>query len=287
MKIREEKSSSSLFLHSTLPRQQQPMVHFIVLLLLTIVNVTASNTGLYVGPFQSGHWIPDTTEASRDPKAFHVQQHEQLPVKFIVALKHRDINALKKELLDVSMPSSHKYGKHLSVSDIRSKFSPTQREFDGVLNYFSSIPGAYVESNKIGSMLQVTAPLQSVEQHLMTKLAWFRHTEEDTPKRSLRAISSLNIPSELQNIISFISLNSPISHNVKPKRMKSKVAHNMKDLLNDPEPEKRSEFKAKLNAKNVPKNVRSMRDSDSGSAEASSSGQRHVYVTEGNREVTE
>ena len=74
------------------------MVHFIVLLLLTIVNVTASNTDLYVGPFQSGHWVPDTTEASRDPAAFHVQQHEQLPVKFIVALKHRDINALKKEL---------------------------------------------------------------------------------------------------------------------------------------------------------------------------------------------
>jgi subtilase family serine protease len=268
------------------------MVHFIVLLLLTIVNVTASNTDLYVGPFQSGHWVPDTTEASRDPAAFHVQQHEQLPVKFIVALKHRDINALKKELLDVSMPSSHKYGKHLSVSDIRSKFCPTQREFDGVLNYFSSIPGAYVESNKIGSMLQVTAPLQAVEQHLMTKLAWFRHTEEDTPKRSLRAIQSLNIPSELQNVISFISLNSPISHNVKPKRVKSKVAHNMKDLLNDhKEPEKKSEFKTKFNAKNVPqnipKNVRSMRDSDAESAEASSSGQRHVYVTEGNREVTQ
>lgn len=257
---------------------------------MTIVNVTASNTDLYVGPFQSGHWVPDTTEASRDPAAFHVQQHEQLPVKFIVALKHRDINALKKELLDVSMPSSHKYGKHLSVSDIRSKFSPTQIEFDGVLNYFSSIPGAYVESNKIGSMLQVTAPLRSVEQHLMTKLAWFRHTEEDTPKRSLRAISSLNIPSELQNVISFISLNSPISHNVKPKRVKSKVAHNMKDLLNDhKKTEKMSEFKTKFNAKNVPqnvpKNVRSMRDSDAESAEASSSGQRHVYVTEGNREV--
>ena len=259
-------------------------MHFIVLLILTIVNVTAnvSNSGLYVGPFQSGHWVPDRTEASTDPAAFHVQQHEQLSVKFIVALKHREIDALKKELLDVSMPSSGKYGKHLSVSEIRSKYSPTQQEFDGVLKYFSNIPGAVVESNKIGSMLQVQAPLQSVEQHLMTKLAWFRHADEDTPKRSLRAVSTLYIPSELHHIIAFISLNSPISHNVKPKRVKSKVSHKMADLLNDNSDKNRNEVKAKFDFEKG----RPQRESDNESSKGGSNGQRHVYVTEGNREVT-
>ena len=267
------------------------MVHFIVLLLLTIVNVTAnvSNSGLYVGPFQSGHWVPDTTEASTNPAAFHVQQHEQLSVKFIVALKHRDSKALKKELLDVSMPSSSKYGKHLSVTEIRSKFSPKQHEFDRVFDFFNDIPGAVVESNKVGSMLQVTAPLQSVEQHLMTKLAWFRHTDEDTPKRSLRAVLGLYIPIEVQRIISFISLNSPISHNVKPKRVKSKVTHKMADLLNDNsdkfdnkhENEKFNEINNQFNDENG----RSMRNSDGDSANGGSNGQRRVYVTEGNREV--
>ena len=267
------------------------MVHFIVLLLLTIVNVTAnvSNSGLYVGPFQSGHWVPDTTEASTDPAAFHVQQHEQLSVKFIVALKHRDSKALRKELLDVSMPSSSKYGKHLSVTEIRSKFSPKRHEFDRVFDFFNDIPGAFVESNKVGSMLQVTAPLQSVEQHLMTKLAWFRHTDEDTPKRSLRAVFGLYIPVELQRIISFISLNSPISHNVKPKRVKSKVSHKMADLLNDNsnkyenknENDNFNEFNNQFNDENG----RSMRNSDGDSSNGGSNGQRHVYVTEGNREV--
>ena len=267
------------------------MVHFIILLLLTIVNVTAnvSNSGLYVGPFQSGHWVPDTTEASTDPAAFHVQQHEQLSVKFIVALKHRDSKALRKELLDVSMPSSSKYGKHLSVTEIRSKFSPKRHEFDRVFDFFNDIPGAFVESNKVGSMLQVTAPLQSVEQHLMTKLAWFRHTDEDTPKRSLRAVFGLYIPVELQRIISFISLNSPISHNVKPKRVKSKVTHKMADLLNDNsnkyenknENDNLNEFNNLFNDENG----RSMRNSDGDSSNGGSNGQRHVYVTEGNREV--
>ena len=259
-------------------------MHFIVFLLLTIVNVTAniSNSGVYVGPFQSGHWVVDTTEASTDPAAFHVQQHEQLSVKFIVALKHKDIDALKKELLDVSMPSSSKYGKHLSVNEIRRKYSPTQEEFDGVLDYFSNIPGAVVESNKVGSMLQVRAPLQAVERHLMTKLAWFRHADEDTPKRSLRAITGLYVPKELQHIISFISLNSPISHNVKPKRVKSKASHKMADLLNDNSNQNRNELESKFNAENG----RSMRESDVDSSKGGSSGQRHVYVTEGNREVT-
>ena len=257
------------------------------------MNVTAnvSNSGLYVGPFQSGHWVRDTTEASTDPAAFHVQQHEQLSVKFIVALKHRDSKALRKELLDVSMPSSSKYGKHLSVTEIRSKFSPKQHEFDRVFDFFNDIPGAFVESNKVGSMLQVTAPLQSVEQHLMTKLAWFRHTDEDTPKRSLRAVFGLYIPVELQRIISFISLNSPISHNVKPKRVKSKVSHKMADLLNDNsnknenknqnENENFNEFNNQFNDENG----RSMRNSDGDSSNGGSNGQRHVYVTEGNREV--
>jgi Pro-kumamolisin, activation domain len=247
-----------------------------------VVCRVSSTSDLYVGPFQSGHWVEDTTESAKDPRAFHVQQHDQLPTKFIVALKHRDIDMLKKELLAVSMPKSGSYGKHLSAAEIRTKYAPLEEDLQRVVSFFEQIPGSYVELNKVGNMLQVNAPLQSVEQHLRTTLAWFRHSDEDTPKRSLRATSALLIPEDVRKSISFISLNSPISHNVKPKRVKSKVPSHMNKFLKDEIPtEFNEDYERNLNS------VQSKEDFFSHSLSESSDSQpkRNVYVTEGNREV--
>lgn len=273
------------------------MVLSVVYFLVALTNICAivANGGVYVGPFQSGHWIADTTEAARDPRAFHVQQHSQLSTKFIVALKHRDVDMLKKELLAVSMPRSGSYGKHLSVSQIRAKYAPKEVDLDRVVAFFLEIPGATVELNKIGSMIQVKAPLQSIEKHLKTKLAWFRHIDEATPKRSLRAIESLDIPVDIQDMIAFVSLNSPVSHNVKPKRMKSKVPKSMTDLLKNREDVNHINMEAmntnigikmtdeqNMNRKIVERNTLS--DSKESSLDGQPA-QRHVYVTEGNKEV--
>ena len=190
------------------------MSRFLILLLVSaiIVSIIAqestvahnSQSALYTGAFQSGHWVEDTTAASRNPNAFHVQQRSQLSTSFIVALKHRDVEALKKELLAVSMPRSGSYGRHLSVSQIRAKYSPFGSDLEKVVTFFENIPGALVEVNQVGSMMQVKAPLQSIESHLKTKLQWFRHIDEATPKRSLRAVSPLDIPEDLQDIIAFV-----------------------------------------------------------------------------------
>lgn len=255
----------------------------ILLLACAIASRVSSNSDVYVGPFQSGHWVQDTTESARDPSAFHVQQHHQLPTKFIVALKHRDVDMLKKELLAVSMPKSGSYGKHLSAAQIRTKYAPLEEDLQRVVSFFEQISGSYVELNKVGNMMQVTAPLQSVEQHLRTKLAWFRHSDEDTPKRSLRATSALMIPEDVQKSISFISLNSPISHNVKPKRVKSKVPRHMTKFLGGDIP---TEFNEDYEKNILSANARkegSLTHTVQESADASP--KRNVYVTEGNREV--
>lgn len=266
------------------------MIPSILLLLAAFANVSkvAANSGLHVGPFESGQWILDTTEESRDPRAFHVQQHHDLPTKFIVALKHRTVDLLKQELLDVSMPRSPTYGKHLSIAEIRSKYAPLQKDIDKVIDYFSAIPGVIVTLNKVGSMLHVEAPLHAIENHLDTKLAWFRHSEESTPKRSLRATKSLRIPLEVQNVIAFISLNSPVSHNVKPKRVKSKVGTKFSDIFDE---KADSEIPRKLSQQKLNnfamesgnREKASQFDSESfGSKELPS----RVYVTEGNREAS-
>lgn len=259
-------------------------MHSTLILILTsaIACVVSFSSDLYVGPFQSGHWVPDTTESAKDPNAFHVQQHDQLATKFIVALKHRDVGMLKKELLAVSMPKSGSYGKHLSVTEIRNKYAPLEEDLQRVVSFFEKIPGSYVEVNKVGNMMQVNAPLQSVEAHLRTKLAWFRHSDEDTPKRSLRATSALQIPEDVRKVISFISLNSPISHNVKPKRVKSKITRKMKEFLGNNVPREFSHRNLIEKSEDVNENL--LTDTILESAD-SSPAKRNVYVTEGNREV--
>ena len=263
------------------------MTSSIILLLVAVLNIcnVLANDGVHLGAFESGYWIPDTTEESRNPKAFHVLQHAQLSTKFIVALNHRDVDKLKQNLLDVSMPRSGSYGKHLSISEIKSKYSPRKSELQKVVAFFSQIEGSIIEVNKIGSMLSVRAPLQSIENGLNTKLGWFKHSDDATPKRSLKAILPLNIPVDIQNIISFISLNSPVSHNVRPKRIKSKVPNKMSDLLNKKETVQSvrdNNANQDISMKRGMKNIQSESEEDSADY---SPPQHKVFVTEGNKEV--
>jgi subtilase family serine protease len=117
----------------------------LVLLLLALTGVVNAGSDLYVGPFQSGIWLEDTTEASRNPRAIHVQERKQLSTKFIVALKHRDADSLKKEFLAVSMPQSGKYGKHLSASEIKAKYAPESKDLERIMAYLGEMEGAHVE----------------------------------------------------------------------------------------------------------------------------------------------
>ena len=58
--------------------------------------------------FYSGEFISDTWKLN--PRQL---VHRQQTVKFIVALKLRNVDSMQKELLAVSNPKSHSYGKFL------------------------------------------------------------------------------------------------------------------------------------------------------------------------------
>jgi hypothetical protein len=56
-----------------------------------------------------------------------------------------------------------KYGKHLSASEIRAKYSPLAADLKKIVAFFEKTVGSIVDVNKVGNMLHITAPRVSIE----------------------------------------------------------------------------------------------------------------------------
>ncbi len=132
--------------------------------------------------------------------------------KFVVALKLNDVEAMRQEFLRVSDPMSSSYGQHLTTAQLNARYGPTSEEKEKVIAHFQKIDGAEVSYSEHGDMLQVSAPASAVEEALQTKLAWVKDSRKLSDKKSLRAKAGLFIPDEIGDLISFISLNSPVNH---------------------------------------------------------------------------
>lgn len=173
---------------------------------IVLCNITFSSSEVYLGPhipLSSSNWIVDAySNVDRSSK-----------VKFTVALKLKDGDSLNQEFLDISTPGSPKYGKHLNIHEIQSKFGPNTAEKMEVVTFFESIPGAKVNGRNLpGDFITIEAPISAVEDMLETKLSWRVHRHQLSKSRSLRADKAISLPDRVQSLISFISLNTPIAH---------------------------------------------------------------------------
>lgn len=147
------------------------MTSSIFILLIVSYMSIALGGKLYSGPFQSSSWVTDIskesivesrklrniyTDINRNVKTdvnsldIKTLENEAKKTTFTVALNHRNIDKLKTEFLAVSMPKSGKYGKHLSIEDIRTKYSPKISDLNKLVLFFEKIKGSLVTLNLIG-----------------------------------------------------------------------------------------------------------------------------------------
>ena len=198
------------------------------------ISLVTTALAVHLGPFQSDSWLPH--HESRIIPSDRALLSMPTTASFVVALKHRTPAKMKEEFLAVSTPTNVKYGQHLKVEQIHAKYSPDMVDAQAIVAFFEKIDSAVVQLNKVGTMLLVTAPIAAIEDYLSTSLAWHVHeddwaalslssstttTDASLPahriKRSLRATSTIkNLPEDIGQFISFISLNTPISHSLAP-----------------------------------------------------------------------
>jgi hypothetical protein len=164
---------------------------------------------LYLGPFTSSHWSFDN-EADFGTNW----------VRFTVALKLHNKPAMKQHFQAVSDPRSASYGKYLSREELDKMYGPKPEEKLAVKKFFEQIPDSKVHLHEHGDLMEVLAPIHDVETHLKTELGLVSHNWNLIPQKSIRARTHLQIPDEITEYISFISLNAPVNH-VKPRAAKS------------------------------------------------------------------
>lgn len=131
---------------------------------------------------------------------------------------------MHQEFLDVSIPTNPKYGKHLTLEQIKQKYGPKEADKERVVKFFRTISEAEVKLAENGDIMTVTASVIAVEQALCTKLSYRKHSNG---ARAIRADTNLCIPKDIASLVSFISLNSPISH-LQPRAAKSHRRRNLK-----------------------------------------------------------
>jgi len=98
------------------------------------------------------------------------------------------------------------------LPELSKKYGATADSKAEVANYFKkSIFGAVVEYSEFGDFISVTANIAAIEKGLSTKLDWYSDSRKRIDRKSIRSSSSIYIPSELADLISFISLNAPVN----------------------------------------------------------------------------
>ncbi|CAN0000779.1 unnamed protein product, partial [Discosporangium mesarthrocarpum] len=136
-----------------------------------------------------------------------------------LGLHVRDREALRARLADVSDPDSPYYGDYFTNEQLRAFSSPSEEDISAVMSWLESSGGVdvldtqKVQMNLNQDLLQVRMSRAAAEELFGTTLAWHKHVEDrpDGQNQSfLRAVTPLNIPEDVANVLSFASVTSPI-----------------------------------------------------------------------------
>jgi subtilase family serine protease len=178
--------------------------------LLSLALLCGRGAALNTAGFESQEW----TFESKDSEVIE----QEMKVKFVVALELHDKDVMHDTLMQVSDPAHAKYGSYWTAEQLSARFGPTAEERETVLAFFRGIGGAEIQGGQedfVGDMFEVTASVTSINAAMQTELAWVSHRTRSTEKRAMRAVRAvtpLTLPPHLHPLVSFLSLNSPVSH---------------------------------------------------------------------------
>ena len=188
------------------------MTSFCCSSIFSVFILCKSVSSLHNGPFYSEQW----------------QKIEQFPnygsphlTEFYVALKIKREEQLTQEFHELSDPNSPTYGKYYSLKDLSERFGPKIDDQEMVMSFFSEMKDASISINANRDIIHIKAPVHSVESLLQTEIKLHRHISLEN-SYVLRATKPLTIPSNIKNLISFITLNTPV--------LKSKLEKKVNDI---------------------------------------------------------
>eukprot|EP00297_Palpitomonas_bilix_P005380 CAMPEP_0113896130 /NCGR_PEP_ID=MMETSP0780_2-20120614/17809_1 /TAXON_ID=652834 /ORGANISM="Palpitomonas bilix" /LENGTH=816 /DNA_ID=CAMNT_0000887161 /DNA_START=63 /DNA_END=2513 /DNA_ORIENTATION=- /assembly_acc=CAM_ASM_000599 len=131
-------------------------------------------------------------EAGAAPDSAHLS--------LLVALKHRDVEVLKRELEAVSSPTSSLYGKHWTAAEVNERFAPSLSTIKKVSAFFEK-GGLAVTSPGNKAFVQVEGEAGTVARLLQADLRLFLH---DNGHAAVVATGSYSLPDEIADEVDFV-----------------------------------------------------------------------------------
>eukprot|EP01038_Epipyxis_sp_PR26KG_P014206 gene14206-19060_t len=170
------------------------MIVSLTLLFLSCVSSALVRMEPSVNTFSSSKWIRESSNGDA-------------VIKAVFVLKH-DSDAMKKfefNLLDTSNPKSSNYGKWLTIDQISSMISPSEKNVQLVVDYIKShgVPDDRIRVSKLRDMVHVEMAVSVANRVLNTEFALFR----SNIRRKVvlgRITKPYYLPAEIANVVSLV-----------------------------------------------------------------------------------
>ncbi|KIV83951.1 hypothetical protein PV11_05932 [Exophiala sideris] len=152
------------------------MLSFSLLLavLVTLQSVVASP----VHPSRSDYAVKETNNV---PPRWSLagNPHPLHPIKLNIGLKHNNFALLEQHLHEVSSPSHHRYGQHLSQQEVHDLMSPSDETANVVQEWLleNGLDSSHCEFNAARDWITLTLPVAKIESLLDTKYSVYQHED--------------------------------------------------------------------------------------------------------------
>jgi tripeptidyl-peptidase I len=160
-------------------------------LVVLCVTLVAAGPCIQPSSFTNG-WVVD---GEPDP---------EFVVRFTVALRHRNVDLMEKELMAVSDPRSPRYGQHYSLEQVTKLFGPLERDSKKAVEWLETYAQGSVDISKGRDHARVHMKVADAEQLFQIKLKRFTHPLSSSP--ILRSVTEFCVPKNLANIVHVLSL---------------------------------------------------------------------------------
>lgn len=171
-------------------------------LVLTVLFILVScANGMYTGTFKHASWSVD--------ESYPIDKSLEIEVLF--ALNVRGVSHLEKELFRVSDPKSPSYGKYLTAQEVSKISSPTHKDIRTLTRWLEKSNISKISMNRNNDLLMARASVAQFEKLFGTTLDFYTSMYESVNQRVIRSSADISaLPKEIEKIVAFTSINSPI-----------------------------------------------------------------------------
>ena len=168
--------------------------------LLGLLSVSRTITGVYCAPkilagaFEKLHKVPDNwmLVGTPDPNCL---------IRFRIALNSPNLAQFEQNVLEISTPSTSRYGQHMKRDEVKALLRPTELATKSVLSWLEAagIPKSQVEDD--GELVSFVTSVVQAEELFSTTFYWFR--SQHNQAQIIRTLQYF-IPSSLYQYIEML-----------------------------------------------------------------------------------